>query len=160
MRLFTFVFVDALSDAVSAMLLAALQMLFETMRQWDKVPTSAHAIALVDFFLIGFNGLYYMERVVESTGRNKGLSKEMKEMNLIDRYPASHWKHNVPLPAYPTSHWKHNVPLPAYPTSHWKHNLPLPAYPTSHWKHNVPLPAYPTSHWKHNVPLPAYPTSH
>lgn len=59
--------------------------LFDSMRQWEGLPTSAHVIALVDFLLIGFNGLYYMERVVESTGKNKALAKGKEAPTLIDR---------------------------------------------------------------------------
>ena len=43
--------------------------LFETLRQWKTVPLSGKIIAITDFLLIGFNGLYYMEAVVESTGK-------------------------------------------------------------------------------------------
>jgi hypothetical protein len=67
------------------LIISVTLVLFETLRQWDNVPLSAKVIAFTDFLLIGFNGLYYMEAVVESTGKNKALHKDKAGMPLIER---------------------------------------------------------------------------
>lgn len=42
--------------------------LFESLRHWDTSPMGGKIIPVACAFLIGFNGLYYMERVVASAG--------------------------------------------------------------------------------------------
>jgi hypothetical protein len=67
------------------LIMSVTLVLFETLRVWETAPLSGKIIAISDFLLIGFNGLYYMEAVVESTGKNKALFKDKAGMPLIER---------------------------------------------------------------------------
>ena len=42
--------------------------LFEARRNWAKVPAAGRVIPILAFFILGYNALHYMERVVASAG--------------------------------------------------------------------------------------------
>jgi len=52
--------------------------LFGLMRVWSApgTPASAKVIGVLDVVLIGWNGLYYMERVVAATSKHMALSRD------------------------------------------------------------------------------------